>query len=215
MKATIAVTSLFLLRISVVHAAAAPVTDDLWDVSQGSVVLANSRVHPVSDITHMFGGSSGTIEVDNLLFFDGAPVGFTHFVEWRTSSPATIGQFNLYAAHDASGITERGFSKFELKAFDAATSAFNVVFSYFPTSPYGLVEEDTSLLLSTTIIPVTAQRWRAEFTQAGPASLAAGPRVMELDGFAPVPLPPAGLLLAPALALLAFGRSRIATRADA
>lgn len=207
-------------------------TDDLWDISQGNVVTAHTGVRFGSDITNMFGGTAGSVEPGNTLFRDGVPTGTVHAVEWQTAAVITLRSFVLFAAHDEPprDATARGFSRFTLYAFNAMTSAFDIVlFELFPSNPYGdtpapsgaLIEtnlNNNQLRLAANVTPTTTDRFRAEFVQFGFfASNASGPRVMELDGFdtfhaalatVPVPEPTSLGLLASGLALLALGRPR-------
>ena len=75
-----------------------PSTNDLWDISQGSVVTGTSGVHvPYSDIRDMFGGTFSPVEPGVTVFDDGRPAGFVHYVEWRTPTPVTVNAFNLFA----------------------------------------------------------------------------------------------------------------------
>ena len=64
-----------------------PSTNDLWDISQGSVVTGTSGADvPYSDIRDMFGGQFSEVDPGTTLFADGRPPGFVHYVEWQTPS---------------------------------------------------------------------------------------------------------------------------------
>ena len=176
-------------------AGALPISStDLWN---GATVNTHSGVRQNSDINDMFGASLSTVEVTSTLFRDGASAGTVHSVEWQTSSSVTLRSFVLNAAHDGvpADANERGFSNFKLYAFDG--SVFSQIFSYNPANPYssslappnGVVDPVVLagfgvLSLGVNIVPVTTDRFRAEFVQFGDRNLSAsGPRIQELDGF--------------------------------
>ena len=102
----------------IASANAGPVSyDDLWDISQGSLVTAHSPRHWASHIDNMFGASKGSApEEEHTMFDDGHLAGTVHWVEWMTSVPMTLETFNLVAAHDHDlrDIRYRGFSQFRL-----------------------------------------------------------------------------------------------------
>ena len=217
-------------------------TTDLWDVSQGSAVTANSPVlgppyystgyH--SDIRDMFGGAFAPIGATVTMFQDYQPTGTLHWVEWETLAPITLRSFNLLADHDGPprDATARGFSRFTLFAYNPATSSFdNMLFEVFPTNPYGdTVAPPYSMILtnpgknrlelSANVVPTAAQRFRAELVQFGYWSgNASGPRVLELDGyntFLPgIDEPPSGEPIIPepcTLALLSVGGLALLSR---
>lgn len=180
-------------------------TTDLWDVSRGTTVTANSAVigapfysFPfVSDIRNMFGNAqAGVIEPGNTLFQDFQPAGTVDFVEWQTASAITLRNFHLFAAHDGAprNINQRGFSRFTLYAQNPSTLAFEKIFELFPSTQYGNTPAPANgytegtpggnaLILSVNVTPTVAQKFRAEFVQQGAPSTESGPRILELDGF--------------------------------
>jgi hypothetical protein len=179
-------------------ASALPISaTDLWDViSTGTTVTNSSAVHPNSNINDMFGASLSPVEATNTVFADGLPQGTIHSVEWQTVGDVTLRSFVLNAAHDGpAGVRDanfRGFGAFRLYADDG--SGFEEIFAYNPGNPFdtsvappnGIVDNIGygALSLGVNIIPVTADRFRAEFVQLGPANgHADGPRIRELDGF--------------------------------
>jgi predicted Ser/Thr protein kinase len=165
-----------------------PSTNDLWDISRGTIVTGSSGIHaPYSDIRDMFGGAFSPIEPGNTVFDDGRPDGFVHYVEWQTPGPVTVGSFALFASGDPKGYNyQREFSRFVLKARSSAQAADYDLTLYtleVTSHPYTFVDPLNCALLVTNITPVTAQYFRAEFTQHDAGRGYDGPRVIELDGF--------------------------------
>ena len=176
-------------------------TGDLWDLSNGTVVTSSSPTYPQASIENTFGATLGTLESEETpettIFADGQPAGTVHFIEWETPGEVTLGQFNLYANHDAAPFdaNERGFTRFVLYAENPATQQFEQIFELEPTNPYSYLEPNSFLLATSTLDePVRARRFRAEFTQWGDLN---GPRLFELDGFPPA----AGVAFRPAAKL--------------
>lgn len=181
----------------------APSTSDLWDVSNGNVVTANSGLlvaNGGADVRELFGFVRPTsAEPGALMFEDAQAAGFVHYVEWSTPTANTVASVVLNARHDGSpyDANERGFSQFRLYARNPSTSAFDIlVFQYSPSNPYsasspppnGLVASNATgdvLQLCANVTPITASDFRAEFVQYGDrTALARGPRIIELDAFA-------------------------------
>jgi hypothetical protein len=167
-----------------------PSTSDLWDISQGSVVTGTSGViAPVSDIRDMFGGAFSQVEPGNTLFTNNYPAGFVHYVEWQTPGPVTLNSFNLFASGDgptAPFPTQREFAQFVLKAKSSplATNYDLTLYTLVVTNhPYTFVDPVNAALVVANITPVTAQYFRAEFTQYNAGNGYDGPRIIELDGF--------------------------------
>ncbi len=180
----------------------AQVTTDLWDVSQGSVVIANSAVIDFgpayrSSINDMFGARDANVEAGNTIFKDNRLTGFTHFVQWQTPTPIALDSFKLYATHDfplPADANLRGFSTFNLFAKNIVTNAFELVYTNSPTNPYTFIGPGF-LLIDTAVSTTVAQTFRAEFVQFGDnSSSAGGPRVLELDGFGTQVVPEPGSL---------------------
>ncbi len=170
-----------------------PSTNDLWDISQGSVMTSNSGLDSGSDPRDMFGGQFSSTEPDRTIFADGRPPGFVHSIEWQTSAPVTVDSFALFAAGDgptAPFPTQREFAQFVLKAKSSplATNYDLTLYTLVVTNhPYIFVDPVNSALVATNITPVTAQYFRAEFTQYNAGNGFDGPLVLELDGFGPNP----------------------------
>ncbi|HXC98428.1 MAG TPA: immunoglobulin domain-containing protein [Verrucomicrobiae bacterium] len=170
-----------------------PSTGDLWDISQGSVVTGSSEVnqggsnHYVSDIRDMFGGQFGLFEPGHTLFADGLPAGFVHYVEWQTPGPVSVSSFTLFAAGNGPAANNaREFAQFVLKAKSSAlaTNYDLTLYTLVVTNhPYNYLDPGNFAVVATNITAVTAQYFRAEFTQYAALSGSDGPRIIELDGF--------------------------------
>jgi hypothetical protein len=181
---------------------------DLWDISNGTTVTAHSTLgtYPggAYDPRDLFGGAFGSnigLETGAIIFNDGAPLGFVHWIEWSTASAITMGSFNFHASEDLAPL-QRAVARFRLLAKSANSATFDLVlFDHTPQQPYNWVDQSQYLLLSETISPVTAKDFRAEFYDLDGTPYG-GPRVVELDAFAPVPEPTAGLLAVAGAALL-------------
>jgi hypothetical protein len=106
-----------------------PSTNDLWDVSQGIVIVTNSAMYDF-DARDIFGATFSTnlVERGNIVFNDGTSNGFVHFVEWRTPSPVTVRSFNLWAAGDGPD-TSREMASFRLLAKSPGSQTFNLTLS--------------------------------------------------------------------------------------
>lgn len=174
----------------------APVYDDLWDVSRGTVVTDHSPFDGTTDGIAMFGGTYGQWEPTNLLFEDGHAPPYTHFVEWQTPLPVTVGAFNLASTPDDAtqadpASSRRSFARFRLYAWDG--TGFQPFFDSAPVMPYPNSYEPYGERMPFSVVlgqPVTSSRWRAEFDQqvwTYPDSGIPGghysPRITELDGF--------------------------------
>ena len=168
-------------------AAVVPSYNDLWDISQGSAVTATSGLDAGIDGRDMFGGTFSPAEPGDTVFADGQPSGFVHYVEWQTAVPVNVNSFALFAAGDGPGANnEREFAQFVLKAKSSplATNYDLTLYTLVVTNhPYNFVDPANLALVATNITPVTAQYFRAEFTQYTSGTGSDGPRVIELDGF--------------------------------
>jgi serine/threonine protein kinase len=174
-----------------------PTTNNLWDVSQGSTVTRSSGIRePISDMRDMFGAKFSSVEPGNTVFADGRPAGFVHSIEWQTPAPVTMDSFALFASGDGPAQilpAQREFSRFVLKAKSSARAEDYDLTLYtlvITNHPYDFQDADTSGLLAARIKPVTAQFFRAEFTQYEAGRNYDGPRVIGLEGFGPsLPMP--------------------------
>ncbi len=177
-----------------------PSTTDLWDVSQGTVVVADSGIRPGSLAGGMFGEGAVLEESGNTIFADGQPEGFVHYIEWQTPAEVAIASFALFASGDGPDYqNEREFATFTLKARSSELSPdFDLVLCQFtPSHPYTWIDENSRLLLFQSIAPVTARSFRAEFVQYTARRGYDGPRIIELDAFPPATPPPPQCVAAP------------------
>lgn len=184
------------------------VNNDLWDVSQGTLVTAHSSMP--TDPLNIFGKSFGAPNPADSYFSDGKPVGFSHFVEFQTSTVETIRSINVWGGDDrsANAFGRRAFNEFRLYGWDGTAFILllddPITVPYVQQSPFG---GDGALNVHQDIPGgFTTDKWRAEFVQTAPyQGTLYGPRVLEMDAFdtfldgttgpAPaVPLPPAVFL---------------------
>ena len=165
-------------------------SSDLFDASNGIRVTGSSgATHPLD----MFSVSLASPERATV-FQDGQPVGFTHWIEWKTAKEVSVRSVALFAAHDAIRL-RRAFSTFSLYARKptgwlkiaeygpalmyggscAATPCFPPAIKYAPGTFLGACVE----------VPETrASEFRAEFVQSVSAlEKFSGPRVIQIDGY--------------------------------
>src|SRR5690242_22285 len=78
------------------------VTNDLWDVSRGTTITANSPSGgpPIAGI---IGFATGAQLAQDSYFADGKPVGFAHFIEFKTVNPVTVRSLNVWGGDDRNG----------------------------------------------------------------------------------------------------------------
>ena len=202
------------------------VSDDLWDVSQGSVVTGDSGMLSLSFPESIFGYENALnpypdpYEKYNAIFRY-ASTGTIHWVEWETPTPITLRSFMLGSNGDGTS-DDRRFSRFTLYAANMVSGAFDIkLFELFPANPYGDTvypanafpqydPQPGAIFMFANVTPTTAQQFRAEFV----AVTRWAPRVNELDGFdtffEPIPEPSSlvAILGMGVIALLAFVRKR-------
>ena len=154
--------------------------DDAFEHAQ---VTATSGILS-SNPDGLFGATNVLPEVDSLLFQDNQPDGFSHSIEWQTAAPIELDHFALSAFAGQPPTFQRAFRDFKLFARDSGTNQFVPVYDSPVRTPYAVVAGDYRLHRCANIRPILAQDFRAEFIQHGEGPFF-GPRVMELDGFAP------------------------------
>ncbi len=159
---------------------------DFWDVNNGAVVTASSNLKIGSDAADMFGDANGSDLLGATVFSDDEPPGYVHSVEWETPSPVQVGKINIFAAGDGEFLNEREFDRLVIKAKTPGATDFDeVLIDYTPTHPFDFLDQSTFLLISSNVIPTIAREFRAEFTQFTAGRGFDGPRIIELDAFAP------------------------------
>jgi hypothetical protein len=166
----------------------APVTNDIWDISQGIVITGNSPIYSGFSVKDIFGNdpTKKAPEPGLTIFADGSPAGAIHWVEWETPKIVQLKSFDLYAGGDGppNSYLCRTINHFTLKAKSSSTGDYDTIYEGNVTIPYnnGNPQKPNSLHLSHAFsAPVTAKYFRAEFRQ-GMSGF--GPRIIELDGFA-------------------------------
>jgi hypothetical protein len=116
-----------------------------------------------------YDGSGSTIFRDDV-----GPAGTIDFAEITTTSPVTLAGVTLYVAADQGENTNRGVIAF---AFRADVDGDGI---YESSLVGGVDPHDDNLANTYRFAPITARRFRAEFTQ----SSGLGARIVELDGIA-------------------------------
>lgn len=182
------------LVLTVVTNRIIPSINDLWDISQGVQIVAHSpfsqadgRPNPY-DARDIFGGrfSNYTLEREccgGVVFVDSVSTNYIHFVEWITPVPVRIDSIHLFASGDGS----REFARFTIAAKSLGSSTYDLnLYTLTPSHPFVILDQLTWLLLSTNLVPVTAQEFRAEFLNY-PNQAFTGPHILELDGFGEIP----------------------------
>lgn len=154
--------------------------DDAFEHAQ---VTATSGILS-SNPDGLFGATNVLPEVDSLLFQDNQPDGFSHSIEWHTAAPIELDHFALSAFAGQPPTFQRAFRDFKLFAIDTGTGQFVPVYDSPVRTPYPVIGTDYRLHRCANVRPIVAQDFRAEFIQHGEGPFF-GPRVMELDGFAP------------------------------
>jgi hypothetical protein len=217
-KVFLIVAAIALLSISIA-ASAADDTTDLWDVNQGCEVtgMYTAGVYVGSDIRNMFGGEFGTIEVGHTIFYDAQIFGpgSIAWVSWKTPSAVELGRFVFSVAADGNYPTSynRAVQGFNLYASNIAHTYDdnwgNPIYASGPLpTPLGShINGIYNYTIDHTFAdPISAQHFKADIIYG---SSVTGPRVIELDGYAPVPEPSSIMTLIGGLgSLLAFRRRR-------
>ncbi|HSV74644.1 MAG TPA: hypothetical protein VLH79_12870 [Chthonomonadales bacterium] len=164
-----------------------PLRVGLWGDSSGAEVTGHSPLVPGHHIRDLFGAAHGTVENATVLFEDGQPGGFVHWVEWRTPDAVLLARFRLAARGDTpANPRNREFARFRLLGRERPTEPWRTLDEWSPETSYSRGDGDPQPVVRDTALaePVRARYFRAEFTQAEGV---AGPRVIELEG-----LPPGG-----------------------
>ncbi|MEX1112617.1 MAG: hypothetical protein WEC84_04085 [Candidatus Andersenbacteria bacterium] len=170
-----------------VSADTSPVTDDLFDVSQGVLVrdFSPAPLDSRTDIRNLFGGSFGSVEIGNTFFRDHRPAGTVHSVEWVTPTPVRLSRVVIFGYHGAAPFDAnvRGIRTLRLYAA-APGEPMQLLHEFSPSNPYGGGALGYELTHEITLDNIVGQRFRAEFVQFGDSRpTASGPMVVEIDGF--------------------------------
>lgn len=161
-------------------------TNDLWDTAQGATVTATSGVRSGFFSSDAF-GTFRSAEPGSVIFSDGKPAGYNHYLEWQSATPIRLVGFNLFAAGDAPiHLYEREFEHFTLKAKRHLTDEFSTLYTFTPTHPYTYLDTKSAAILSVNIPQTDAQFFRAEFVQRNVGRGFDAPRVVELDAVATI-----------------------------
>ncbi|NLH99244.1 MAG: hypothetical protein GX446_07100 [Chthonomonadales bacterium] len=158
------------------------VRTNLWDVRYGAKVRAHSELVSGCDIRDIFGGVYGSIEGGGaVLFADGKPDGYVHYVEWSAPDVMRLERFEVYARGDG-GSDNREFAEMRLYRRDG--SGWALIQRFSPQHPYRYEDAGPGRLWSVELDqPVVAREFRAEFAQRGSRSATPmGPRVLQLVG---------------------------------
>ena len=181
-----------------------PVSDDHWDLSQGSVITSHGPTLSRFPIQGIF---SETGIHPHTLFSDQFREDHVHFVEWQTAATIDLRSFSLLAIHDGPPLRDaryRGFKTFRLFGFDQGSNSFQQLFELtnipllyrdVVAQPGMFIDETKNpevLAFRANIPTFTGNRFRAEFVQYSSIARghAAGARIWEMDGFSESFSPP-------------------------
>lgn len=168
-----------------------PAKDDVWDVSQGTILILNTDLAAPNggqyDGRDLIGGLFGNYapEQGNVLFANGTAEGAVHIIQWRVKKAVAVKSFRLFAKDDPD-TGDHGIGTFRLKAKSVGSQTFDtLLYEFAPDHPYDYEDIANHALISANVKPVEAQEFLAEFTTWNGASGASanGPRIIELDGF--------------------------------
>jgi len=94
-------------------------SDDLWDISQGTLITATSGLLGYAGSPAGFFGQNGQNFFDEstyTYFLDFQPPGTIHFIEWQTAGDVTVNEIRLFAVGDGPPYNnQREFATFTLK----------------------------------------------------------------------------------------------------
>jgi hypothetical protein len=140
------------LAVSPNIALAVPVTDDLWDDSQGITITASSPILSGSDAGNIFGTNYGWLDAGTTLFDDFKPIGTELWVQWQTTAAVALGSFKLYAAHDGEPNAAKSFDYFSLFAKGLGTDGvFTLIYETAIDVPYEFIDGESTFTFSGTV----------------------------------------------------------------
>jgi len=181
------------------------VSNDLWDVSQGTVVTGSSDILPGYSAAAMFGefGQNNGFGLTWTYFNDNQPAGTVHYVEWETPGDVKVGRVRLHAFGDGPSLNNgREFNQVTIKAKSADSSDYDItVLTFTPSHPYTYIDAASALIVDELIPAVTSRSFRAEFVQYQAGNGWDGPRIVEMDAF---PVPPPQITQQPQSAVVNF-----------
>ncbi len=159
------------------------VTTDLFDISQGSVVIQSSQVLPFGgeDIREGFGGNGG-VESGNVMFADGAAIGAVDTVEWQTADFINLSAVQLRFSQDG-GDPNRSTAAYHLFSTQDGVNYTSVSSGTVPlVGGSGTAMINSPLLINDSTLSggtTNVRGFRLEVVR----NSANGPRMVEVDGF--------------------------------
>ena len=180
------------------------VSDDLFDVSQGNVVVESSPA--ITAASSMFGATHSLPgDANNTLFADGAPGGFVHSVLFQLPAAVQLGSIKIRFSQDGLQ-TRRGAAGYSLLGLQSLTDAGEVLSQAMFATDYVTAYGDNNILVEDTFPAFSGRYFRFNVVQRSDNF---GPRVIELDGFAaPVPEPSTWAMALAGLAFAVFSTLR-------
>jgi hypothetical protein len=167
--------------------------NDLWDVTQGSVVTAHSGMREsfpgsgieISSVNDAFGALETPDDPGVATFRDDQPEGATHSIDWRTPLPVIVGEFQWHAAHEFDNGNQRAFDRVRLLGREHDSGDIVLLYESelpvpFPIVGIGGARVERCVALH----PVLVQEFRVELRQAGAVKGANnGPQLFELNAY--------------------------------
>ncbi|HAB16647.1 MAG TPA: CotH kinase family protein [Verrucomicrobiota bacterium] len=159
--------------------------DDLFDISQGSQVIAASPQHNAccgeSDPRAIFGWTttSSWVEPTHAIFQDGAPVGTVDTVEWQTAAPVNLTGVTLRLQQDGPNNPLRAATAWRLFASPDGMTFSRISGGTIPGAPGA--NRNVPLLITDRALTGVTDNVRAFRLELNRAS-SDGVRVVELDG---------------------------------
>jgi hypothetical protein len=161
-----------------------PSATDLFDVSQGSVVVSASPAYGNPD---GFLGGEGFFEGQkNTLFGDGSVAGTIKTLVFSLTGPVSVNSISMGLSQDG-GTKLRGPAGYSLFGLESPTDTGIVLSTATLANDYESAYGNTNITIQDFFPTFTGRYFRLELVQRENYY---GPRVQELDGFlAPVPEP--------------------------
>jgi hypothetical protein len=157
-----------------------PSSNDLWDVTRANpiTIINSSEAMPDFPVSKIFGASDAMQTWT--IFADGKPPGYVDFVEWKTSKPINLSNFNFWATRF--DYQNRPTGLFSLYFSDNNGQSWTKFFEKDISNDYapniGIAE--INAFSPSFLAPVEGKQYfRAEFVRINTN----GPAIHELDGF--------------------------------